>query len=261
MKKYFKVYKTLLQLNLSTLTAYRANFINSLISSLAWGSFSVLSVFLLTSKTSSVYGWSKNELLILIGAYNIFIGIFHLLFSRNFDRFSTLIHYGQLDGLLVKPMDSQFLLSFWFFNYTSFFRILLGILFTVYMLFQTHQALSFLAILGFVIFGIIGILLLYSVWFIIVTFTIWFTRLSNLVELLYNLNGMTRYPQEMFRGTKIIFFFLLPITLALTTPTKLLFSKSSTSDFFLLFIFSVILFYISRKFWKFALKFYTSASS
>lgn len=261
MKKYLRIYKTLLLLNLSTLIAYRANFVNSLISSLAWGSFSIISVLLLTAKNSTVYGWSKEELLILIGAYNIFVGIFHLLFSRNFDRFSTLIHYGQLDSILVKPLNSQFLLSLWFFNYTSLFRVLLGIFFTAYMLIQIHAVVSLTALIGFFIFGIFGILSLYSVWFIIVTITIWFTRLSNLIELLYSINGMTRFPQEMFRGLKIGFFFLLPITLVITTPTKILLNKLSVVDLLLLFIFSLVLFYLSRKFWNFALRFYTSASS
>jgi ABC-type uncharacterized transport system permease subunit len=54
--------------------AYRANFINSVISSLGWGIFSVIFMLLLTNKTSSIYQWSRDEILLLTGFYNILGG-------------------------------------------------------------------------------------------------------------------------------------------------------------------------------------------
>lgn len=260
MKRYLYIYKMLLQMNFATLLAYRANFINSVISSIGWGAFSVVSILLLTSKTTSVYGWSRNELLILTSVYNIFVGIFHMLFSRNFERFSTLIDYGQLDSLLLKPLDSQFSLSLWIFNYTSIFRIIFGAALVAYFIQSLHIAVSVFSIIEFFIFGIFGIILLYSVWFMATTLLVWFPRLSNIIDLLYSINGITRYPKEMFLGIGNIVTFLLPVILVVTTPTKILFAKVEITDVVLLLFFSFCLFLVSRKFWFYALKSYTSAS-
>src|SRR3989344_7547774 len=109
MKRYFRIYKQLCIISLSELLAYRGNFLNSLISSLVWGAFSIVSILLLTAKTKSVFGWTREEIILLTCSYSMLIGIFHLVFSRNFEYFSRIMDLGQLDTFLLKPLDSQFL--------------------------------------------------------------------------------------------------------------------------------------------------------
>jgi ABC-2 type transport system permease protein len=262
MLRYIKLYKTLIVMNFSLLSAYRANFVNSAMSSVTWGLFSFLTIFLLTSKTNTLYGWSRDEILVLTGVYNIMIGLFHTLFSRNFGRFSRIVHLGELDSILVKPIDSQYLLSFWLINYTSIFRIILGIIFTFYILGKTGAEFShFSLIISSVVF-VFSIITLYSIWYLVLTLIIWFTKLDNLLEILFDINGVSRFPQEMYKGiSEYVFLFLLPLTLIVVTPSQILLSKMQLPNIFLLIIFSMLLFVSSRKFWKFALRYYTSASS
>ena len=262
MKHFLNVYKVLLHLNFAALVAYRSNFINSAISSIGWGILSIVSIILVTSYTTSVFGWRREELLILTGAYGITIGVFHLIFSRNFEQLAHTIHKGELDVILVKPIDSQFYVSVWRVSYTSLFRILIGIVFTLHMINQIHAELKLINVLGFFVLLVIGILLLYSLWFIVTTFTLWFTRLSNLVDFMFNVANIARFPQEMYHQLVwYVFLFLLPITLIVSTPTKVLLEKALAGDVVLVVLFSFSLFLISRKFWKFALRYYTSASS
>lgn len=262
MKKYLKVYRTLLILNFATLNAYRGAFINSSLNTIIWGSFSIIIIFLLTSKASSIYGWTANELYILAGLYNIVIGFFHMLFSRNFERFSRVINLGQLDTILIKPLDSQFLLSFWFINYTSLIRIFLGIGTIVYILTIFDKPFNFLSLFLFIPLCILSLIMLYSIWFIICTLLIWFTNLSNLIDLLYEVNSVARFPQEMYRGFgQTVLLFLFPLTILLTTPAKSLLSRLTFFDVLITLILSLSLLVVSRAFWKFALRFYTSASS
>lgn len=259
MKKYFKIYITLLTMNLQVLTSYRANLINSIIATVVWGSMSFVSIFILTSRINTVYGWTREELLLLTAIYNILIGTFHMIFSRNFERFSRIIHFGELDSLLIKPIDPQFSVSFWLFNYTGAFRVIAGVLFTVILLHSHYPSL--LSIILFLLLGLAGITLMYSVWYLVSTLIIKFTNLSNIVDVLYEINGITRFPQEMFRQLNVFAFsFLLPITIVITVPTKFLISKATYADFFLLLATSAVLFICARMFWKFALKYYTSAS-
>lgn len=87
MKHYFNIYKQLLKLNLQVNLAYRVGFINNLIASIGWGLFQILMIYLLTAKVKSIYGWSREGLILLSAVFNIFVGIFHAVFSRNFGRF------------------------------------------------------------------------------------------------------------------------------------------------------------------------------
>ena len=262
LKKYFRVYRTLLRLNFDVLVAYRGNFINSLLASLAWGAFSLYSIVLLTSKTNMVFGWRREELLLLNGVYGIFISFFHMQFSRNFERFSELIHLGHLDSLLVKPLDSQFLVSFWLFGYATISRTIISLIYTFYIAKSLSISFSLPQLLGIVALFPAGLLLLYSIWFIIITITIWFSRLSNLVELMFTVTGTARYPQEMLRQvTNYVFVFLFPFTLVVTLPTKAFLNRLHTEELFISAVITLLLFVFSRKFWKFALRSYTSASS
>ncbi len=251
-----------LKLNFSALVAYRSNFINSVISSIAWGLFSVFNIVILTSRVSLVFGWKREEIIILTAAFNILVGIFHTVFSRNFERISKLANFGELDRVLLYPIDSQFSVSFWLVNYAGLARIPIGVGLLVYFLQQLHLAPSWLQLTSFGLLLMIGLGLQYSIWMIIVTLTIWFTRLSNVAEVMYSVTGMARLPREMFRQlTDYIFVFLLPITLIIVTPVKTLFHQANTLEILVLISVACFFFFASRKFWKFALRYYTSASS
>lgn len=262
MKRYIRVYTQLWKMSFRALLVYRANFLNSLMASLSWGIFSVLSILLLTSQTNSIYGWSKSDIILLTCGYQILIGFFHTLFSRNFERMAEVINWAQLDAFLIKPLDSQFALSVWQVNYTSIIRIILGIAFAIFFIRSSMIYTTAMGILLFAFLLGVGLILLYSLWFIVATLIIWFPRMSNVIELMYTVSGISRYPGEMYRNALGLgFFFLLPVTLIVTTPVRFLVAKVTPQDSILLMVFAFVFLFISRKFWKFALRFYSSASS
>ncbi len=262
MKQYFKIYKALIKINFSILLIYRVNFINSIISTIGWGIFQIIFMSLLTSKTKSAFGWSSQEMMILVISYVIIIALFHFIFSQNFDYLSRVINRGELDYFLLKPVDSQFLISTSHIAWANLFRFFLGVGFMIYYINRFNFHLSIVNIIGFFTLMIFGLTLLYSIWFIITTVLIWYPNLDNLVDVLYTLNGFARYPSEMFKQiNSFVIFFIIPYTLIIATPTKALFDKVLSGDIFILLLVSIGLFFASRKFWKFALRFYTSASN
>lgn len=262
MKRYFRIYTKLLSLNLSALFAYRVDLFNEALSSVVWSTLQVVGILILTSKTSSTFGWSREELIILVAVFNIFRGFFDIFFAENFERFSEVINKGELDVLLTKPVDAQFSMSCWLISYASGVRVLLGLGILLYLILTYQIPLALIQVLFFMILTSISVITIYSVWFLFMTLNIWFTKLHNLVDLMYQVNGFTRFPKEMYQNIRDIFFYLiLPLTLIVATPTRALLNKNSISDLTAFLIFTLILFYLSRNFWKFALRFYTSASS
>jgi ABC-2 type transport system permease protein len=262
MRYYFKIYKRLIRLNFALILTYRMSFLNSIVATIGWGFFQIIWIYMLTYRTKSVFGWSRDELIILAVCYIIIIAIFHLLFSRNFERLSRIIDRGQLDSLLLKPADSQFLISVWIIRYANIFRIGMGVGLLLFLLNNLHITVSLINIIGFFILIIFGLVLLYSLWFIFSTSLIWFPQLTNLVDFLYTINGMSRYPTEMI---KTLPFYLLPVlipfTITIVTPTKALLGRILAGDVIGLILITSALFFLSRIFWKFALRHYTSASS
>lgn len=262
MKHTISIYKALLHLNLLSLFEYRANLINSIIASVGWGSFSILFIFLLTNSAPTVYGWTRNEILLMTGFYNIIGGSFHVLFSRNFERFAVVMHKGDLDTLLILPVDSQFLLSFWYFNYVGMVRVILGIIFSGYMIFQIQGYIPLLMVPVGVVLSIAGLIFLYSISYLLLTLTMWYTSLSNLVGLMYEINGLTRFPPEIFTKFKsIVVFIVFPLTLVVSVPSKVFIEKLTIQDSLFVLFFAGFFLLCTRIFWQYALRSYTSASS
>jgi len=241
--------------------AFRANFVYGVFSNLLWACAHIVIIFLLTAKTSSVYGWSRSDLIILVASSNLLLGVFYFLFSRSLHDFSETINLGKLDSILSKPVDSQFLLSLSYASYYSLSRVILGVAVISIVIVQSHMQITIMNVLGFVLLLSFGLVLQYAIWFGLITLTIWFTTLSNLVDLLYESNDIPRFPQEMYKGGReIIFLLVFPFTLILTVPVRALLTRVSIWDVVGLLAFSSILFLLSRKFFKFALRSYTSAS-
>lgn len=262
MKRYIDLYKALLRFSFLRFTTYRALFINSMIATVGWGFFQIIWVNLLTIRTKSAFGWSKNELIILAILYVIIIGLFHFFFTGNFERFSHIIDKGELDFILLKPIDSQFMVTNYLQRFPNLVRVALGVLFLFVYLFITNTHIALIGWIGFSVFIIFGIVLLYSLWMIYCTLLIWFPRLTNLIEFLYTINGMSRYPIEMMYEVKnFILLFILPFSIAIATPAKVLVRATLNGEVVGLVFLSVGLFIASRIFWKYALRHYTSASS
>jgi len=262
MKRYFKIFLTIIKVNIALQFAYRANFYNSLLISGGWGIISIVSIFILTSRTATVYGWTRQELYLLTGIYSIVVGISHMLFSSSFERFARTISLGQLDTYLLQPLDAQFYLSIRTFRPVTIIRIIIGMIFTLFILSSMHVVVNLFLCMFFIVLIFFGVLLLYSLWFLVLTLTIWNPNLSNLVDFLYNFNNLGRYPPALILYTKnVVVFLLLPLTLIASVPARVILGKATWQEIGGLIFVSFGLFFLSRYFWKFALQQYTSASS
>jgi len=238
------------------------NFINNVIGSVGWGAMSLLTVILLTAKVTSAYGWKREELLLFNGIYGIILGVFHMFISINMSRLWKVIHMGDLDGILVKPIDSQFAVSLWWVNFSNVFRILMALGFTVWMIHVLHMSISPMHILLFVVLAAAALVLLYSLWFVILTNLIWYSNLSNLVLFMYSFESMARFPKEMLAQlSSSLFVIVLPLALAINTPTRALLNQLSLPDAGTLFALAICFWIAARRYWRFALHHYTSASS
>ncbi len=261
MKRYFRIYKAIIRINFAMILAYRANFINSFISSFSWGSFNIIWILLLTNKARTIFGWKSEELVGITISYVIVTGIFYGLFARNFDALSRIIDRGELDSILLKPLDSQFQISMMKISFGTFIRVSLGTLLLVWWAHVHNYNIGLFQIVSYISLLTMGITLLYSMWMFCITFLIWYPNLGNLVELLYTFNGFARYPAELIQksgvGGLYIFF---PISLICSIPIKTLLGRGMLIDTIFITLLGGGLLLISRFWWKYALKQYTSAS-
>lgn len=262
MKKYLLIYKQLLIANWYTLIEYRTDFFSRLISGLMFSLWHMITVLLLTYNVPSAFGWTRNELLLLAATYSVFIGLYHTFISRNMARLVDEIYFGRLDFLLLKPIDVQLSATIWIVDYMSLFRFVLGLGLTAYFINFMGLTVTLSMVLTYILAMLVGIFILYSIWLMVVSLTIFHPRLSNVVVLLFNLSNIARYPREMYVKLPIyLSVALLPLGLIMTTPTKVILQKFNFALALEIITLLLLLSVLARLVWMRSLRFYTSASS
>jgi len=261
-RKYFKVYKKFLHTSLASELEYKTNILIDLITAILSliGSIFLLSIFF--QNNGSIGSWEFEEALIIQGIYTILNGITNTWFNPNLTEIVKHIREGTLDFVLLKPIDSQFYISLKKINPSGFLEIMLGflLLFFCIKINQINLNLSFLTLSLITISC--SICILYSLWFFISTTTIWFVKTWNAIEVLRSFLYIGRFPLNSFSFSLRIFFSVfIPIAFITTIPSEVFLGLSQLWKIFLEVIVAMVFIFTSRKFWLYALKFYSSASS
>jgi len=108
-----------------------------------------------------------------------------------------------------------------------------------------------------------GILIHYSLMFILATICFWTVRAQGIVWGYYNLFNIARMPDEAFNGAfKAVFTFGLPVLLVSNVPVRVL-ADTVNDPFAWLKLLGLGLAWavVSEVFWRFSVRHYTSASS
>jgi ABC-2 type transport system permease protein len=261
-KKYLKVYVKFLHTSLASEFEYKTNIIIDLITAILSliGSIFLLSIFF--QNDSKIGGWEFKQALIIQAIYTILNGITNTWFNPNLTEIVKHIREGTLDFVLLKPIDSQFFISFKKITPSGILEIMLGFFLLLFCIKinQINFNIGFLAL--FLITIACSISILYSLWFFISTTTIWFVKTWNATEVLRSFLYVGRFPLSSFSFSLRIFFSIfIPIAFITTIPSEVFLGVSQLWKILLEIIVAMIFLFTSRKFWLFALKFYTSASS
>ncbi len=261
-KKYFQVYSHFTISSLSIEMEYKINLIVDFITAICGliGSIFLLSIFF--SNANSIGDWTFEQALIIQGIYTILNGITNTWFAPNLREIVKYIREGTLDYILIKPIDSQFYISFKRFSPSGLIEIFLGFIILIICLYLNNISLNMDNLLLLTITLACSVSILYSLWFLISTTTIWFVKTWNATEVLRSFLYVGRFPLNSFSFPLRIFFStIIPITFITTIPSEVFLGISTLEKIFLEIVVSSIFLVFSRRFWIYALKFYTSASS
>src|SRR4029078_6933043 len=115
---YLRVFLTFVRNSLVRDMMFPTNFIIETISSVGWAIMNVgfyLLIFQYTAQigpgSSAGAAWDKYQFFVFIATSMFINSIVQMFFMTNADEFSELIRTGGLDFALLKPIDTQFLIS------------------------------------------------------------------------------------------------------------------------------------------------------
>jgi ABC-2 type transport system permease protein len=116
---------------------------------------------------------------------------------------------------------------------------------------------------GFLVLCAAGILIHYSLMFLLASVAFWTVRAQGIVWGYYSMFNIARYPDAAFQGFFRAFFtFAIPMLLVANVPVKVLINRlASPLDLIWLFGLAGVCFVASEIFWRVSMRHYASASS
>ena len=260
--RYLAIYGSFLRTCVIREMAFRGHFILLMFSNAAWTILSIAFAGFLFTNVRSVAGWNLNSMIVLTGTFSLVLGILDGLFQTNMSKLSEQVNRGELDYVLIKPIDSQFYVSTRYVNLNEIPTVLIATLTVGTGVARTGLVPSPLDVVAYALLVACAVITFYGLWFATVTLALWSGRINNIAYLIMPITDMGRMPSDIYRGIFRVFFtFIVPVGLVSTVPAQAL--LGGFDPFMLLYALcaSAIAVIFSRWFWRFSLSRYSSASS
>src|SRR3989344_1400010 len=218
-----------------------------------------LFLYFLVRGTDSLAGYSINQTLFFFLTFNLVDIISQFLF-REVYRFRSLIVSGGFDLVLTKPMS-------------ALFRSLLGgadlidlvtippLLIATYYVGSLLNPTSINAML-YILLLINGLLIATSFYIAVLALGIVTLEIDHTIMIYRDLISLGRLPIDIYKEPfRSVITFLIPVGVMISFPAKAMIGLISIQGILVSFGLAGISMFLSIRFWNFALKKYTSASS
>jgi ABC-2 type transport system permease protein len=263
-RRYIDIYSIMLRNSLIREMSFKANFLLWMIVEVLWFCGQIVFFSIIFGQVDRIGDWTKWEVVLLVGTHQMIAQLFQGFFFVNIANIPELVRTGKLDSLLVLPIDSQFAVSTKQFGFDSMINAALGGVVVCVSLSRLGLVPNPLSILLYLTALGFGVAVHYSIMLCLAAVSFWIVRAQGLVYGYFNFLNIARYPDVIFPPIfRFIFGWIVPVVIIANIPARLLIKPLGQPGWLMLHlvIASTIIFWLSRVFWRFALRRYSSASS
>jgi ABC-2 type transport system permease protein len=266
MSRYLRLMGALARYGLARELAFRGNLIAKVAVEMLW--LAILLIFYLTvfQNTNHVAGWTQERYLFFVGCYFAMAALVETFFLSNCNEFADLVRSGDLDFLLLKPIDEQFLVTCRSIDWSTVPNVVVGAAVMVTSLWRMHWDIDPLRVGLFVAMFLCGLGLAYGFLVLLTAASVWMVRNQSLFELWWLFSSLMRYPREIFAGkyaspVGVFFTFVVPAMLVISVPADVMVRTFEPWVVGFTAAATAVLLVVSRRVFRLALRRYRSASS
>jgi ABC-2 type transport system permease protein len=260
--KYFRLTALMMKNCFIRELQFKANFIVRFFTELMWLVMQFIYIQVMYGQTGQIAGWNKWEMIVLMGTNYVIAQLFESLFYDNCVRLTDQIRQGDLDFNLVKPVNTQFLVSLRYTDYASIVNSSVGLGVILFALGKMGIGVSLGGALLFAALVANGVIIYYSILFILSVWTFWIGRSNNLMELYWQFGQFSRYPGEIYPWIlRKLLMTLIPMLVVSNFPAEVLIHKLGSDLVYYGFALGALFLGLTILVWNRGLKRYRSASS
>ncbi len=246
---------------------YRGDFFVWSMVEVMWMTVNVLMISIIYAHTKSIAGWTKYEMMLLIGTSMLIQRFLMGFFWSSIFEAGRNIRTGNFDFVLAQPGNVLFMVSTRKLDPDSLANSIIATAIVIYSARQLglHPGVGDIALYAFLV--LCGVVIHYSILVLSMSLAFWMTSAQGLEGGYFTLTEFSRLPREAFgKITEGIFVWGLPVVLVSNVPAQTLrhgFHLNWTDGRWVLWLFVITVAWFSFTVFTFnrGLRRYASASS
>lgn len=241
---------------------FRFDFLMWALVEFAWMGVNLLLIQVVYDHTASIAGWSKYQMLLLVGSSMIVQRLIMGFFWTNLFEMARNIRSGHFDFFLAQPGNPLVMVSTRKIDLDGLANVVVAIAVVVFAVNRLDIVPSFGELTIYALMIGCGVLINYSILLLTVSLTFWLGAAQGIEGSYFTLMEFSRLPRQAFKGVaSILFVWFLPAVVVSNVPANALIHGFDPLN--AVWLFAVTLAWLSLAVWVFnrGLRRYASASS
>jgi len=206
---------------------YRLNFLLSLLQTMIALASGLVTLGLVFGQVSELNGWTKADMLVVLGTFTIIGGVVEMLMRPNVNRFLREVQDGTLDFLFVRPIDAQLAAATREFSIWHVADVAVGaVVLWIGVAGLPGRGVTLGGALVFAVGLLLALVIVYGFLSLLCTLAFWFTRVDQIVDMFDGIYAAGRWPVSIYPSwLRAGLSALVPVGLAVTVPAAALTGK------------------------------------
>jgi len=188
-----------------------------------WMAVNLLLVTVIYSHTDDIAGWSKYEMMLLVGTAMLIQRFLMGFFWSSLFEMGRNVRTGHFDFFLAQPGNVMFMATTRKLDLDGLINSVVAIGVIVYSAAQLGLQPSVTDVILYAIMVACGVMIHYSAMVIVVSLSFWITNAKGLEGSYFTLFEFSRLPRQAFGGiTRILFVWALPVVVVSNIPAQTL---------------------------------------
>ena len=221
--------------------------------------FFISFIYFLIKGTNSLAGYTSNQIILFFLTFNLIDVIAQFLF-REVYRFRPLVVSGDFDLVLVKPVNPLFRVLMGGADIIDLITIpplIFAVFYVAKLLSPTFQQVTF-----YLLLILNGLLIATAFHIAVLSLGIITFEIDHMIMIYRDIVNMGRFPIDIYKEPiRSVITYLIPVGIMITLPAKALLGLVSPIGILESFGLGVVMIFLAIRFWNFAIKKYSSASS
>ena len=259
---YLRLWLTSARYSIVRMLMFRGDFFVWALVELFWMAVNILMVSVIYQHTDEVAGWTKYQMLLLVGTSLLIQRFLMGFFWSSIFEMGRNIRSGHFDFFLAQPGNVMFMATTRKIDPDSLLNSLVALTVVLYSAHQLglHPGVADLAL--YVLMLACGVIIHYSMLVLCITPAFWITSAQGIEGSYFTLSEFSRLPRQAFHGlANIAFVWILPIVVVSNAPASTLLHGFDLKIVGWLLSITVIWFSLAVFFFHRGLRRYSSASS